>query len=109
MTDTLSPFREYETPKPAEAPRGNVSECDLIAATTGIRIWSMKTKHSLEAILSEGFFSDMSDLRFRRNDRIELICDTDADQATHGTLVVDDADKHGKASVSLLHRYDRGQ
>jgi hypothetical protein len=106
---TLSAFRDYEAPKPAEAPRGNVTEVDLIAATTAIRIWSMKTPHPLAAVLTDGFFDDMTDLRFRRDDRIELICDADANQSVHAILIVDESDKHGKATVSLLHRYERSQ
>jgi hypothetical protein len=30
-----------------------------------------------------------------------------AERAEHAILIVDDADKHGKASVSLLYRYER--
>jgi hypothetical protein len=32
-----------------------------------------------------------------------------ADRAVHAILIVDAADKHGKAKVSLLHRYERRQ
>jgi hypothetical protein len=109
MKEALSPFRDYEAPKPIEATRGSVSDCDLIAATTAIRIWSMKTHHPLEAVLAEGFFKNMCDLRFRRDDRIELLCDCDADRSSHATLLVEAADKHGHAAVSLLHLYGARQ
>ena len=50
----------------------------------------------------------MIDLRFKRDDRIELICNCCAARSDHAVLVVDEADKHGKAKVSLLH-YERSQ
>jgi hypothetical protein len=68
--NTLSPFREYEAPK-IETPCGNANEVDLIAATSAMRIWSMKTRHPLDAVLTRGFFDGMIDLRLRRDDRIE--------------------------------------
>jgi hypothetical protein len=103
-------YRDYfDSVRPPAKPAAHVSDLDLIAATSVMRIWSMKTKHPLDAVLGDGFFDDVADLRLRSNDRIELICDTDADVAIHGTLVVDSADKHGHATVSLLHRYERSQ
>jgi hypothetical protein len=103
-------YREYvDSIRPPDPPAAHVSDLDLIAATSVMRIWSMKTKHPLDAVLGAGFFDDVADLRLRSNDRIELICDTDADVAIHGTLVVDSADKHGLAKVALLHRYQRSQ
>jgi hypothetical protein len=46
-------------------------------------------------------------VRFKRDDRIELIASCYADRSDHATLVVDSADKYGKAKVSLLYRYER--
>jgi hypothetical protein len=55
----------------------------------------MKTKHSLSAVLSDGYFDGMFDFRFRRDDRVELISNCDADRSDHATLLVEEADKHG--------------
>jgi hypothetical protein len=111
MSEAVSEYREYvDVIRPPAIPRGHVKEMDLITATTGIRIWSMKTKHPLEVVLSQNFFSEMIGHRFRRDDRIELIADCDGPRSVHALLVVDDADKHGTVSaVSLLHRYERRQ
>jgi hypothetical protein len=38
---------------------------------------------------------------------ISLVASYGADRAEHAILIVDESDKHGKASVSLLHRYER--
>jgi len=40
---------------------------------------------------------------------ITLVASCGAERAEHAILIVDEADKHGKATVSLLHRYERGQ
>jgi hypothetical protein len=107
MSEATSQWREYNSV--IRPPRGSVKEMDLITATTGIRIWSMRTGHTLETVLGQDFFSEMIGHRFRRDDRVELICDCDAPQSVHALLVVNDADKHGTVStVSLLHRYERG-
>ncbi len=51
----------------------------------------------------------MKDVRLLKLDTITLVASNGADRAEHAVLIVDDADKHGKASVSLLHRYGRDQ
>ena len=61
--------------------KGNANEVDLIAATSAMRIWSMKTRHPLEAVLNKGFFDGMVDLRFKRDDRIDLISNCYADRS----------------------------
>jgi hypothetical protein len=110
MNEAANPYREFsDITKPEAPPKGNANEVDLIAATSAMRVWSMKTRHTLSAVLRDGFFDGMVDLRFRRDDRIELIASCYADRSQHGLLVVDEADKHGKAKVSLLHRYERSQ
>jgi hypothetical protein len=51
----------------------------------------------------------MKDVRLLKEDTIQLVASYGADQAEHAVLIVDEADKHGNASVSLLHRYERGE
>jgi hypothetical protein len=51
----------------------------------------------------------MKDVRLLKEDTITLVASYGAGRAEHAILIVDEADKHGKASVSLLHRYERGQ
>lgn len=70
-----------------------------------IRVWGMRSKLPLQAILRPGFFNNR-DLQLRKNDRIELVCDSGAELATHATLAVDGI-KDGVAAVSLLHLYKR--
>jgi hypothetical protein len=42
-------------------------------------------------------------------DTISLVASYGADRAEHAVLIVDDSDKHGKAKIALLHRYERSQ
>jgi hypothetical protein len=60
-----------EAPKPVETPRGNINEIELLAQTFTLRIWSMKIKHPLSAVLT-GYFDGMIDLCLRKEDRIEV-------------------------------------
>jgi hypothetical protein len=46
-------------------------------------------------------------LQLRKEGRIELVASFGADRAEHAILIVDVADKHGSAKVSLLHHYGR--
>jgi hypothetical protein len=46
----------------------------------------------------------MKDVRLLKEDAITLVASYSADGAEHAILIVDDADKHGKATVGLLHR-----
>jgi hypothetical protein len=46
MIEAANPYREFpDATKPAAPPKGNANEVDLIAATSAMRIWSMKTRH----------------------------------------------------------------
>jgi hypothetical protein len=68
----------------------------------------MRTKHALDAVLSDGYFHDITDVLFRKEDRIEIVANFGADRGEHATLVVDAVDKAtGRPKVSLLHDYRR--
>jgi hypothetical protein len=107
MSEPLSPFREYEPTKAPEVPRGNIREIELLAQTFTLRIFAMRTRYPLSAVLTDGFFDGMTDVRLRKEDRIELVASFGAERGEHATLIVDDVDKHGKAAVSLLQLYKR--
>ena len=47
-------------------------------------------------------------VRLPGRDTITLVASYGAERAEHAILIVDEADKHGKASVSLLHHFERG-
>ena len=81
--------------RPADAPRGNINEIQLLAQTA--RVWWMRTKHFLSTVLADGYFDTL------KEDTISLVASYGADRAEHAVLIVDEADKHGKAKVSLLH------
>jgi len=42
-------------------------------------------------------------------DTISLVASHGADRAEQAILIVDQSDRHGKAKVSPLHRYERSQ
>ena len=99
-------YREYvDVIRPAETPRGNINEIQLLSQTA--RVWWMRSKNPLAAILADEYWTTMTDVRLLKEDTIQLVSSYGADRAEHSVLVVDEADKHGKASVSLLHRYER--
>jgi hypothetical protein len=60
-------------------------------------------------VLADGYFDTLADVRLLKEDTISLVASYGADRAEHAILIVDEADKHGKAKVSLLHRYERSQ
>jgi hypothetical protein len=96
----MSPVRQ--TP-----PLANINEIQLLAQTA--RVWWMRAKHPLAAVLAEGYFDTLTDVRLLKEDTISLVASYGANRAEHAVLIVDEADKHGKAKVSLLHRFERGQ
>jgi hypothetical protein len=57
-------------------------------------------------VLADGYFDTLADVRLLKED-ISLVASYRADRAEHAVLIVDEADKHGKVKVSLLHRYER--
>jgi hypothetical protein len=108
MSDATSAYREYvDIVRPAESPRANINDLQLVTST--VRLWWLRTKHPLNVVLMRGFFDNVSDLRFRKEDRIEIVADCNGDgPATHGTLVVAAVNKSGgDVTVSLLSRYER--
>jgi len=70
---------------------------------------AVATKYSLASVLADGYFDTLTDVRLLKEDTISLVASYGAERAEHAVLVVDEADKHGKARVSLLHRYERSQ
>jgi hypothetical protein len=106
MSESVSLYREYvDVIRPADAPRGSINEIQLMTQTA--RVWWMRTKHSLSEVLADGYFDTLTDVRLLKEDTITLVASYGADWAEHAILIVEAADKHGKATVSLLHRYER--
>lgn len=100
-------YREYvDVVRPPDPPRGTINEIQLLSQTA--RVWWMRTKHSLSEVLADGYFDTLADVRLMKHDTITLVASCGADRAEHATLAVDSADKHGLATVSLLHLYQRG-
>jgi hypothetical protein len=101
-------YREYvDIIRPPETPRGNINEIQLLSQTA--RVWWMRSKHPLAAILADEYWTTMTDVRLSKEDTIQLVSSYGADHAEHSILIVDAADKHGLAKVALLHRYERSQ
>ena len=55
------------------------------------------------------YFDTLTDVRLLNEDTISLVASYGADRAEQAILIVDQSDRHGKAKVSLLHRYERSQ
>jgi hypothetical protein len=103
-------YREYvDVVRPPDPPRAGIQDIELLSQTVAIRIWAMRSNHSLAEVLADGFFEELRDVRLRKEDRIEVVASWGQPVAEHATLVVDEADKYGLATVSLLHLYQRGQ
>jgi hypothetical protein len=102
-------YREYvDVVRPPAPPRASTKDIELLSQTIAIRIFAMRSNHSLAEVLSDGYFDCVRDVRFRKEDRIELVASWGKPVAEHATLVVTDSDKHGLATVSLMHLYQRG-
>jgi hypothetical protein len=103
-------YREYvDVVRPADPPRATFADIELLAATYPLRIFTMRSIHPLETVLTPGYFDDLADVRLRKEDRIELVANW-AGVGQHATLVVDGVNKvGGEAKVALLHRYERSQ
>src|ERR1700681_2041671 len=109
VRDNLDPFREYEAPKPDEVPRARFADVELLAATYPLRIFTMRSAYPIETVTTPGYFDDLADVRFRRQDRLELVADFHG-EGTHATLVVDEVNaRGGEVRVSVLCRYARNQ
>jgi len=101
-------YRDYfETIRPPDPPRASVKDIELLSQTVAVRIWAMRSNHSLAEVLSDGYLEGLRDVRLRREDRIELVASWGQPVAEHATLVVDEVDKYGLATVSLLQLYKR--
>jgi hypothetical protein len=98
-------FREYhESIRPPAAPRANFDDFHLVAST--VRLWFHKTRHGLGDVLTPGYFENVADLRFRLDDRIEIVAGNWP--AQHGLCVVDHVSKNGgDVQVTLLSLYVR--
>jgi hypothetical protein len=108
MSEVASEYREYvDVIRPAEPPRANVGDIELLSQTIAIRIWAFRSNHSLKTVLSDGFFDGLRDVNLKRNDRIEVVASWDQPMAQHATLVVDQVDGTGNATVSLMLLYER--
>jgi hypothetical protein len=108
MSEAVSEYREYvDVVRPAEPPRASIKDIELLSQTIAIRIWAFRSKHDLATVLRPDFFDDLRDVHLKRCDRIEVVASWDQPQAEHATLCVDRIDGTGKATVSLLQRYER--
>lgn len=87
------------------APCAAINEIELLAQTRALRIWSMRTDHDLKTILADGYFDSVAEMRFQKDDRIEVVASASR-KGEHATLVVD-ALVIRKPKVSLLHKYER--
>jgi hypothetical protein len=101
-------YREYvDVVRPPEPPRASIKDIELLSQTIATRIWAMRSKHDLATVLRPDYFDDLRDVHLKRCDRIEVVASWDEPQAEHATLCVDAVDGAGKATVSLLLRYER--
>jgi hypothetical protein len=98
----------FQTIRPAEPPRASFRDIELLSQTIAIRIWALRSEHSLAAVLIDGFFDDVKDVRLKKEDRIEVVASWGQPIAEHATLVVDHVDNIGNAKVSVMLRYERG-
>jgi hypothetical protein len=101
------PFRDYQddTAQPPAAPTGDINEIQLLTSTA--RVWWMRTRNPLSAVLADEYWTTMTDVRLQAEDVIQLVSSFGTDRAEHSVLAVDSADRHGKATVRVLHRYLR--
>jgi hypothetical protein len=58
----------------------------LLAQTA--RVWWMRTKHPLAAVLADGYWDTMKDVRLLKEDTIQLVSAYGADRAEHSILIV---------------------
>ena len=102
------PYREFvdeDAVTSPEIPTGDINSLQLISSTS--RYWWMRTKHPLAAVLADSYWESLKDVRLQKEDVIQLVSSFGTDQAEHSVLVVHSADRHGLATVRILHRYMR--
>ena len=103
-------YREYvDIVRPANAPRAELNDFQLVSST--VRLWWLRTRHPLGVVLRDEFFENVTDLRLKAEDRVEVVASNGGDgPAEHATLVVDSVNKSGSdIKMSLLARYERGK
>jgi hypothetical protein len=103
-------YREYHAAvRPAEVPAAAFDDFQLVAST--VRLWWLRTKWPLDAVLQDSFYANVADLRLRAEDRIEVVAgDRNSGPAEHALIVVNHVDKSGgDVRVSLLARYERAK
>jgi hypothetical protein len=101
-------YREYIDPNtPPDPPRATVGDIELMSQTIAVRVWAMRTKHSLAEVLSAGYFDGTRNVGLKKEDRIEIVASWHLAIAEHATLVVAGVGVTGIPAVSLLHRYER--
>jgi hypothetical protein len=104
----VAQYREYvDAIRPPKPPRAGIQDIELLSQTIAIRIWAMRSNHSLAEVLSDGYFDDVRDVLLRKEDRIELVSSWGKPVAEHATLVVAQLDDTGRAKVGLMHLYKR--
>jgi hypothetical protein len=72
-----------------------------------LRIYALRSDHPIATVLDPGYFDDLADVGLRKHDEIRLVANYNG-VGEHALLVVDHV-RQGKATVSLLHRYERQQ
>jgi hypothetical protein len=106
MSEATSAYREYsDSIRPPESPRGSINEIQLLSQTA--RVWWMRTKNPLAVVLVDSYWDTMTDVRLLKEDTIQVVSAYGSGRAEHSILLVETSDKHGHATVSLLHRYER--
>jgi hypothetical protein len=101
-------YREYvDAIRPPDPPRASIKDIELLSQTISIRIWAMRSNHTLAEVLSDNYFDDLRDVRLRKEDRIELVASWGQPVAEHATLVVSRLDDTGRAEIKLMHLYKR--
>jgi hypothetical protein len=106
--DHADEYRDYHsTLRGPPPPRAGLNDLQLVSST--VRLLWLRTHFSIDAILQPGFFDNVSDLRLRKEDRIEIVADCNGDGwADHATIVVDHVSKNGgDVRVSLLQKFER--
>ena len=71
-------YKEYvDVVRPPDPPRAELHDFQLVAST--VRLWWMKTRHPLSVVLQDGFLDSVTDLRLRKEDRVEVVANSGTD------------------------------
>jgi hypothetical protein len=106
-TQVLDPFRQLPNiaTRSTTLLRASVDDIDLVSATYPFRIFALRSDHRLAAVLTPGYFDDLTDIGLRKHDEIKVAANYGGVGA-YATLVVDEV-KQGRARVSLLVAHRR--